>query len=388
MYISQVVAQTIVEEIGREIHENINFMDEDGRIIASTNPVRIGTIHEGARRVINENLKELYITSEMENATTKKGINLPILIHGEAVGVIGITGEKERVAGYGNIVRRMTEIMVEDGMLRDIHRYDRRVRYRFIEEWISKSGTVYDRSLIDRGRRIGIDIEKPRRAMVIHFTRYQMLSDTMEGQKLLEEMEASIRHFTERDKGILYLREPPKQICLVDACSDEKLQKIGGEIIELIHRKYDEEITIGMDSAKHGSRHISRICDEAEKAAESCRERGENILFYKDLNVELFLQEVTEKSMKEYLDKLFPETTQEEMDALMTVVAVFFEKNGSITQMAEAMYMHKNTIQYKLKKLEALSGQDIRTPIGAGIYYMALAFYRKLYDNDFFYRIT
>lgn len=111
MYISQVVAQTIVEEIGREIHENINFMDEDGRIIASTNPVRIGTIHEGARRVINENLEELYITSEMENATTKKGINLPILIHGEAVGVIGITGEKERVAGYGNIVRRMTEVM-------------------------------------------------------------------------------------------------------------------------------------------------------------------------------------------------------------------------------------------------------------------------------------
>ena len=225
MYISEVIAQTIVEEISREIHENINFMDGEGRIIASTDPVRIGMLHEGAARVIRENLKELYITSEMENATTRKGINLPITINGEIVGVIGITGEKERVAGYGNIVRRMTEIMVEDSLLRDSRRYDRRVRYRFIEEWIARSGAVYDRNLIERGLRLGIDIEKPRRAIVIHFARYQMLSDTLEGQKHLEEMEASIRHFTEREKEILYLREPPKQVCLIDACNEDKLYK-------------------------------------------------------------------------------------------------------------------------------------------------------------------
>ena len=386
MYISEIIAQTIVEEISREIHENINFMDGEGRIIASTDPVRIGMLHEGAARVIRENLKELYITSEMESATTRKGINLPITVNGEIVGVIGITGEKERVAGYGNIVRRMTEIMVEDSLLRDSRRYDRRVRYRFIEEWIAKSGAVYDRNLIERGLRLGIDIEKPRRAMVIHFTRYQMLSDTLEGQKRLEEMEASIRHFTEREKEILYLREPPKQVCLIDACSEDKLQKTAMQIIELIWKKYGEEVFIGIDSAEHGSIHIGRICEEAEKAAENCGEKGKNVVFYKELSVELFLDEITEGSMQEYLHKLFPMVTQDELDSLMKVIAVFFEKNGSITKMAEALFMHKNTIQYKLKKLEALSGQDIRTPVGAGIYYMALSFYRRLYSSESFLR--
>ena len=386
MYISELVAQTIVEEISREIHENINFMDGEGRIIASTDPVRIGMLHEGAARVIREHLKELYITSEMENATTRKGINLPITVNGEIVGVIGITGEKERVAGYGNIVRRMTEIMVEDSMLRDSRRYDRRVRYRFIEEWISKSGTVYDRNFIDRGLRLGIDIEKLRRAMVIHFARYQMLSDTMDGQKHLEEMEASIRHFTENENEIIYLREPPKQICLIDTCSDEKMRKIAGQIAELIRRKYDEEVYIGIDSEEKGSSHIGQICQEAEKAVENCREKGQSILFYRELSVELFLNEITESSMKEYLQKLFPAVSQEEMDSLMMVIAVFFEKDGSITRMAEALFMHKNTIQYKLKKLEGLSGQDIRTPSGAGIYYMALSFYRKLYGSERFLR--
>lgn len=262
-YISEATAQTIVEEISREIAENVNFMDGEGRIIASTDPVRIGMLHEGAARVIREHLKELYITSEMESTTARKGINLPITVNGEIVGVIGITGEKERVAGYGNIVRRMTEIMVEDSLSRDSRRYDRRVRYRFIEEWIARSGAAYDRNLINRGLRIGIDIEKPRRAVVMHFARYQMLSDTLEGQKHLEEMEASIRHFTERDQGILYLREPPKQVCLIEAYDDAQLHRLAAQLTGLIRKKYKEELLIGIDSAEHGSTHIGRICAEA-----------------------------------------------------------------------------------------------------------------------------
>lgn len=381
-YISEATAQTIVEEISREIAENVNFMDGEGRIIASTDPVRIGMLHEGAARVIRERLKELYITSEMESATARKGINLPITVNGEIVGVIGITGEKERVAGYGNIVRRMTEIMVEDSLSRDSRRYDRRVRYRFIEEWIARSGAAYDRNLINRGLRIGIDIEKPRRAVVMHFARYQMLSDTLEGQKRLEEMEASIRHFTERDQGILYLREPPKQVCLIEAYDDAQLHRLAAQLTGLIRKKYKEELLIGIDSAEHGSTHIGRICAEAEKAAESCREKGKNIVFYRELGVELFLDEITEGSMQEYLNKLFPMVAQNELDSLMSVIAVFFEMDGSITKMAETLYMHKNTIQYKLKKLETLSGWDIRTPVGTGIYYMALSFYRKLYGAE------
>ena len=175
MYISQTAAQNIVDEIGREIKEHVNLMNEEGYIVASTDPLRIGMLHDGARKIIKESLSELYITSEMETRTTRKGINLPITIDGEIVGVIGITGERERVAGYGNIVRRMTEIMVRDTLRKDSHRYDRRVRYRFMEEWIAKSGTSYDRELIERGKRLGIDIEKPRRAIVFGFENYQLL---------------------------------------------------------------------------------------------------------------------------------------------------------------------------------------------------------------------
>ena len=378
MYISQTAAQSIVEEIGREINEHINFMDQEGYIVASTDMARLGTLHTGARRIIEEKLPELYITEEMENPTTRLGINLPITIRGEIVGVVGITGEKERVAGYGNIVRRMTEIMVEDRRMKDHRKYDRRVRYRFMEEWIARSGAYYDRNFVERGIQIGIDIMRPRRAMVIHFARYSKLSATQEGQRKLEEMESAVRHYVDRE-GILYLREPLKQICLTAACDDESIRKLAEHIRKLLWDKYEERIIIGIDSVNGGSLHISQLCKEAERAAEAGRQ--DEIVFYKDLYVELFLHDISDDVRAEYLEKLFPGVREEELDAYMKLIDVFFEEDGSLARMSDKLYMHKNTIQYKLKKMEALNGLDIRTPGGAAVYYMALQFYQNA-GND------
>ena len=41
-------AQDIVEDIGAIVRQNINMMDGDGVIIASTDPTRLGNFHEGA----------------------------------------------------------------------------------------------------------------------------------------------------------------------------------------------------------------------------------------------------------------------------------------------------------------------------------------------------
>lgn len=140
MYISRETAQEIVEEIGGEIGAHINLMDERGYIIASTDASRIGNLHEGARRIIQNHLPELYITREMENAMTKKGINLPLVVDENVVGVVGITGDREKVYGYGNIVRRMTEILIADSIQKDAKRYERRQRYYLLEEWLDNPG--------------------------------------------------------------------------------------------------------------------------------------------------------------------------------------------------------------------------------------------------------
>ena len=67
----------------------------------------------------------------------------------------------------------------------------------------------------------------------------------------------------------------------------------------------------------------------------------------------------------------------------MSLVECYFVYDGSITRMAEALYMHKNTLQYKLKKMAEITGKDIRLPSHAPVYYMALRFYQRLYREEY-----
>lgn len=97
--ISQDVAQKVVDLLYEAIGCNINVMGENGEIIASMQKERIGTIHEGGRRVVTGEADYVSITAEM--AKTMSGVLPgymgPIELDGKRIGCIGITGEPDRV---------------------------------------------------------------------------------------------------------------------------------------------------------------------------------------------------------------------------------------------------------------------------------------------------
>lgn len=377
MYISKFTAQEIVEEIGREIGENINLMDDHGVIIASTDKKRIGNIHEGAIQIMKERLPELYITEDMENEMTKKGINLPLVVEGEVVGVVGITGERAQVYGYGNIVRRMTEILIADSRQKDAKRYERRQRYHFLQEWLEYGGTNYSQEFLLRAKRMNIDLFKDYRVMVLMFPNHEILSDTFEGQSLLEQMEASIRHEADR-RGILYLREPTRQICLLPWCEKETILKVAQRFIFLVEEKYHQKLTVGYDAGKENRRKepMKNRAAEAEKAATQALRQGQVIVGYEQLGIEIFMHDISYNTMEEYLRNLF--SSAENLEEEMQLIEMYLFCEGSIGKMAEKLYIHKNTVQYKLHRMAERTGKDIRLPSECADFVMALAFYRYM----------
>ena len=82
----------IVDEISQLVKQNINLMDETGHIIASCDKSRIGDFHYGAYKIITECLDEYYLKKDDKERGMKQGINLPLELDGEIVGVVGITG--------------------------------------------------------------------------------------------------------------------------------------------------------------------------------------------------------------------------------------------------------------------------------------------------------
>ncbi|MDR0652655.1 MAG: hypothetical protein LBG12_05040, partial [Synergistaceae bacterium] len=163
MNISRQNAMQIVFDISNIINQHINMMDENGLIIASTDPERVGTVHEAAQRIINENLDSLIIHENYEYKGSRKGLNLPILLDNAIVGVIGVTGDYRDVAKYGQIIKKMTEILLLENYSQEQKKIDDRIKTRFLDEWVFEDAPGgCDRAFIDRGNRFGIDEKSTR----------------------------------------------------------------------------------------------------------------------------------------------------------------------------------------------------------------------------------
>ena len=167
MHITQNRAQNIVNEMKASIHRDINIMDENGVILASTDPARRGKLHQGALAIIREGLDCLTVRQDEPERGIQRGVNLPVTLRGQLEGVIGITGEPEEVAVFGEIIRHMTEIMLEAAYQQEELELLQRSRSLFVENWLFDAQPDWTELQV-RGRLLGIDISQPYTVAVLN----------------------------------------------------------------------------------------------------------------------------------------------------------------------------------------------------------------------------
>jgi carbohydrate diacid regulator len=374
-------AQQIVNEIGRLVHQQINMMDETGTIIASTDVRRIGQSHEGARRIIMEHLPELYIAPENESPTARRGINLPIEFDGKIVGVIGITGGYGEVIGYGQVVKKMTEILIEQRSEMDQQRLDSRVRSRFLEEWVLGEGLTHASALAERGLTLGIDITAPRRILVASLSALERYTDTLAGQRMLEQAEAVVSKELRSFQGAIILRNSARQILLMPSHSTADLCALAAKLADAVYKACGVHLIVGIDDHP-ADVHTAYL--EANRAWRAASHRPGGILSYSEMRLELFLDDIPRRRKAEYLHRLFPGSDAAQMRTWVGLLEAWFSAEGSLHTAADALFIHKNTLQYRIRRLQEISGLDVRLPSQAPALYMGMLFFRDL-ENDLSY---
>lgn len=369
-------AQAIVDEVGAVVKQNINMMDRRGYVIASTDETRIGSLHEGARRVIEEHLTELYVEEEHATPTARPGLNLPITHAGAIVGVIGITGRYEEVVGYGQVVKKMVEILLRENARQDEKRMGRRVLNRFLEDWVIGSGLMQPKILEERGFALGIDIAQPRRVMVASARELVEYASTAAGQMQLEQVEREAASLS--GNGSLVFGSAGRQIILVKKCTDRQMEQTACRIRTAVLKKFGIRMVIGIDG-RAGDIHVAY--GQAGKAWRSAGMAKKDILTYDSVTLELFTEDLGQEVKKEYVRKVFKECSYEELCQWMGLLEAYFEAEGSLQSASGALHIHKNTLTYKLKRLAELTGYDVRLVSQAAVFYMAMLFFRDVKDE-------
>lgn len=365
------LARSIVNEIGQEIDYHINFMDENGIMIASTNPEREGILHTGAKKLLDENLDELIIDEDGVTSLIKTGTNLPITYQGVTVGVIGITGAEEDVRKYGKIVKKMTEILMEEKMRTQTKFYERRIIYRFVEEWLQKKDALLDKDFQLRGQNIGIDITLPRRCISFQYKNTEFLVMSLDGQNKINEMNQVLRDYIHRLHGSVYLHQSVLHHAFVPPMKDEDIIAFAQKIQDRIRRDFKEEVVCGYDGHVEGSNEPWVIKREADSALRSAHAHAKSLVGFDELLVELVIHDISAPSANRYLGKLFAGVDEGDLAVFYDLIDAYFACEGSIQEISDRLFIHKNTTQYRILKLKEATGYDIRKPSEALIFYLA-----------------
>lgn len=366
MLLSKIKMQKIVEELRHSIDRDINIMDRTGYIIASTNPARIGILHTGALRIIEEKMTELLIGDETCFEGARRGINLPICINDEIVGVVGITGEREDVEHFGKIIKKMTEILISEEYQNDHNLLIENTKNNYVYSWLYE--TIHDdekenEKFIQSGRLLGIDVFTSRVVIVLNIDciNDKNINSDVDKQMLINRVIKRIRKLIVEDEQNIVVQIGARIIILFKEESMEHAYEKVNFIKDEIEQKYNVKIAGGIGSIGKTPMEIRQSYKEAEISCDmmiNLKDKG--IKIYGDVDMDLLLQTIPYHNRTSFYNKIFAECFNKELDSYMQLLRTLIENNGSINQTAEQLYLHKNTVQYRLSKLKELTGYDPR----------------------------
>lgn len=356
--IHMLLAQQIVETLKTICDHDINFIDVDGRIRASTDPQRVDGYHVGGHEAARSG-QIVTIQEDDPARELRHGINMPIRFHGKTVAVIGITGPPAEVRRYADLAQRLTLLLLREHEM-DARTYDVRAQTshlvraltegeslnpEFVEAVLQKNG------LTDRGENW--------RTVVIRM-------ETVSGKPMME-LEYAIQGVIEGLGKVLFTFLYPGEFRLLFREADFDR---GTQLLSELVARYPETLRLGIGSARRLLRQ-DRSCKAARLVLQSL-EPGRNYGVYESMSLELLLGSVAPAAGELYMKKCLSRLDREDRELL----AVYFAKECSLQDTAAQFFLHKNTLQYRLNRIRDRCGLDPRRFREACTLYAALCLER------------
>lgn len=328
MRLSKEIAKIIVDKMMAAIPYNINIMNENGIIIESGDKKRIGEVHRGAVEAIK---KGTTVSIADPVLGTKPGVNMPILFKDEIIGVIGITGNLEIVKPFASLVKGSAELLVSQEYMFKERRFKEQLREEFLFEWIYRKDD-FDHEFKSRGRDLGIDILKDRRAFLI---------------KGVGKSRLNLNWLNDEEYKITI--SPDIYLILLLNTNDSlvRAKQIVGDL--------------PVKSAL-GNKHIiiGKSFSEARRAVNIMDKIGirSNVI---EFNKVSYIDKITELKEDTALIRILEELGQTEkgMDLLDTLES-FILNDGEVMKISKELHIHRNSLGYRISRIEQITGLDPR----------------------------
>lgn len=386
MKISAGLAQDIVKSSMAIIERKINIIDENGIILASGDQSRVNTYHEPSADVIKTGkIIEIDKVQSSQIDGVLPGISLPITFNERIVGVVGITGDPEDVRVYGKLLKSSVELMLRDSFLMHQLQVEAGARDRFIHDLL-KGKFEDDLDLFSlRAQTLGYNINVPRIAMVIdiveidHTPLQEWLrceaGRELKLESLASDIQRKLRRTQEKRNMVTRVgRDRFVLLRLVDQDIKEEesrntLQETAQELRKTLAKVFNVIVSIGIGNMAYTLEEYSRSYRDACLVLKIIKGlTGKPGIYYWDaMGINIILEYIPEDVVAS-----FAKATQVLDDDLKETAKVFFDYNLNINQAAKELFVHRNTMTYRLDRVKNLTGLDPRNFNEAMYLYLAI----------------
>ena len=143
----------------------------------------------------------------------------------------------------------------------------------------------------------------------------------------------------------------------------EEIEKIAKNIADMLHTEINSQVFISIGTVVSDLKDVSRSYKEAKMALEVGKifETEKHIVNYERLGIGRLIYQLPLPLCRMFIKEVLHGLTMDDFDdETLATVNKFFENNLNVSETSRQLYIHRNTLVYRLDKLQKMTGLDLR----------------------------
>ena len=159
------------------------------------------------------------------------------------------------------------------------------------------------------------------------------------------------------------------------------LEKLARSIVDTLGSEFYTKVVIGIGTAVSGVKDLARSFKESQVSLEVGKvfDTDKSIVSYDNLGIARLIYQLPTTLCDMFLREVFKKGSIESLDQeTLFTIQKFFENNLNVSETSRKLFVHRNTLVYRLEKIRKLTGLDLREFDHAIIFKVALMVKRYL----------
>ncbi len=250
-----------------------------------------------------------------------------------------------------NLIGKMAVFQIQNLLVAYKERFD---KDNFIKDLLLDNLLVVD--IYNRAKKLHIETDV-RRIVFIVETSCEKENSAME----------SIRTYLGTRTNDFITAVDEKSIIVVKELSDgeqyEDLEEMGAQILDSLGEEKKKDALIAYGTIVDEIRDVSRSYKEARMALNVGKIFFEDrkVIAYSSLGIGRLIYQLPIPLCKMFIKEIFGDKSPDDFDEeTLTTINKFFENNLNVSETSRQLYIHRNTLVYRLDKLQKSTGLDLR----------------------------